>query len=107
MIVSCARSNIHGVSNDHIAIDTTFNIEFTKITRAEGQTIKTTVDVDVNMYSPQIGQSHSVLLSMHLWNSWSAMDMQTPHFCQNVSQLRTRKPAYMMSTYFAMKEILP
>lgn len=43
-------------------------------------TIKTTVMVDVNIYSPHIGQSHSVERSMHLWEPSKEMDIQTPHF---------------------------
>lgn len=36
--------------------------------------------VDVNMYSPHIGQSHSVERSMHLWEPSKEMDIHTPHF---------------------------
>ena len=43
------------------------------------ETIKTTVSVEVNINSPQIGQSHSVDRSMHLCEFSSAIDMHTPH----------------------------
>lgn len=43
-------------------------------------TMKTTVSVDVNMYSPHIGQSHSVERSIHLCDPSRAIDMHTPHF---------------------------
>lgn len=52
------------------------------------QVMKTTVCVDVNINSPQMGQSHSVLRSMHRWEPSRAMDMQTPHFWREVSSGR-------------------
>jgi hypothetical protein len=45
-------------------------------------TMNITVVVEVNMYSPQIGQSHSKLRSMHLCRFWSDKAMQTLHFLQ-------------------------
>lgn len=40
-------------------------------------TIKMTVDVEVNMYSPQIGQSDSRFLSIHLCFPFRPIAMQT------------------------------
>lgn len=34
----------------------------------------------MNIYSPQIGQSHSIDLSIHLCSPSNEMDMHTPHF---------------------------
>lgn len=44
-------------------------------------TIKTTVSVEVNMYSPQMGQSHSVDRSIHRCEFSRAIDMHTLHLC--------------------------
>lgn len=59
-----------------------------RVQRGKGCTIKTTVSVDVNINSPQMGQSHSVDRSMHRWEFSSAMDMHTPHFCRNKTLAR-------------------
>ena len=50
-------------------------------------TINTTVNVDVNIYSPQIGQSHSVDRSMHLCEFSSAIDIHTLHLCEAVLEI--------------------
>jgi hypothetical protein len=44
--------------------------------------MKMTVVVEVNMYSPQMGQSDSRLRSMHLCLPLREMAMQTLHFLQ-------------------------
>jgi hypothetical protein len=43
--------------------------------------MKTTVSGEVNRNSPQIGQSHSVFLSMQRWDPWRDIDMHTLHVC--------------------------
>ena len=45
-------------------------------------TIKMTVVVEVNMYSPQIGQSDSRFRSIHLWFPFKLMAIHTLHFLQ-------------------------
>jgi hypothetical protein len=42
----------------------------------------TTAAEDVNIQSPQMGQSHSVARSTQRWVVTHAMDMQTLHFCE-------------------------
>lgn len=53
-------------------------------------TINTTVMVEVNMNSPHMGQSHSVLLSMHLCEFSMDMDMHTPHFYSRLAMIIVR-----------------
>lgn len=68
-------------------------------------TMKTTVRVEVNMYSPQMGQSHSVERSMQRWESLSWMDMQTPQVsnkCQHKFSDSVSEGAHL-----AVEEILP
>jgi hypothetical protein len=48
----------------------------------EKLTIKITVVVDVNIYSPQMGQSLSKLRSIHLWRPLRLMAMQMLHVLQ-------------------------